>query len=124
MSYFPRRRHGSIYLSAVVAVVATIKSVIDTVTSTIQTSFNPVAFLVQMTLDPLAFFVEPFRQFVLAIRSGPCRSGIEPVVDPVASAIEVLIDTRSSRIQTLVDPIAAPAISAIIRRCRHRAAKD
>jgi len=101
-----------------------IEPAIDAVASTIQSSFNPVAFLVEMTLDAIAFPIEPFGQFVLAIRSGPCRSGVEPIVDPIASGIEMLIDTRSSRVQPLVDPIAAAVIRAIIGRSRYRAAKD
>ncbi|HET9297207.1 MAG TPA: hypothetical protein VFP18_09950 [Candidatus Binatia bacterium] len=101
-----------------------IEPAIDAVASTIQSSFNPVAFLVEMTLDPIALALEPFGQFVLAICSGLCRSGVEPIVDPIASGIEMLIDTRSSRIQPLVDPIAAPVIRAIISPSRYRAAKD
>ena len=84
--------------AAVIVIVATIKPVVDTITSAIPISLDSVAFLVQMTLDSVAFSIESFSQFVLAIRSGPCRSGIEPVVDSVASGIEMLIDTRSSRI--------------------------
>jgi len=101
-----------------------IEPAVDAVASTIQTCFNPVAFLVEMPLDAVAFAVKPFGQFVLAIRSGPCRSGVEPIVDPIASGIEMLIDTRSSRVQPLVDPIAAAVIRAIIGRSRYRAAKD
>jgi hypothetical protein len=104
--------------------VSPIKSVIDTITSAIPISLDPVAFLVQMPFDTVAFSIESFSQFVLAIRSGSCRSSVEPVVDSIASGIEMLIDTCSSRIQTLVDPIAAPSMGAIISRSRHGAAKN
>ena len=88
-----------------------------------------------MTLDTIAFAIEPFRQLVLAICSRPRRSGIEPVVDPIAFGIEMLVYARSSGIQAIIDSvpsciqppvnaIAATAVGAIISRSCYRTAKD
>jgi hypothetical protein len=78
-----------------------------------------------MPLDSIALVIEPFRQLVLAVCSGLCRSGIKPVVDPIASCIEMLIDTGSSGVQAMIDSvpsgiqvpvnaIAAPIVGAIV----------